>query len=152
MNLAMALGLGTAMAAGACLAVQVGVNGNLARGLGSPVLAALASFAVGTVAIALFVLVTRIPLRPEGSNPGGVPIWIWILGGALGAFYVISVIRLGPKLGAATTLGWVVAGQMLAGLALDHFGALSFPQHAISLPRIAGAALIVGGAVLIRAF
>jgi len=152
MNTAMALGLGTAMAAGACLAVQAGVNGKLARGLGSPVLAALASFAVGTVLIAVFVAVTRTPLRPAGSDVSAIALWVWILGGALGAFYVVSVIRLAPQLGAATTLGWVVAGQMLAGLVLDHLGALIFPQHTLSAPRVLGAALIVSGAVLIRAY
>jgi bacterial/archaeal transporter family-2 protein len=152
MNAAMMLGIAMAMAAGACLAVQAGVNGRLARGLGSSSLAAFASFAVGTLVIAVYLLVTRAPFRAALAGAAAIPVWVWFLGGALGSFYVISVIYLAPKLGAATTLGWVVAGQMLAGLLLDHLGALSFPQHAISAPRLVGAALIVGGAVLIRAY
>lgn len=152
MNAVMMLGIAMAMAAGACLAVQAGVNGILARGLGSSSLAAFASFAVGTLVIAGYLLVTRAPLRAALEGAAGIPLWAWFFGGALGSFYVISIIYLAPKLGAATTLGWVVAGQMLSSLALDHVGALSFPQHALSAPRLLGAALIVGGAVLIRAY
>ena len=40
-------------------------------------------------------------------------------------------------------------GQLLAALVIDHYGWIGFPQHAISVTRIAGAALLFGGVLLI---
>lgn len=55
----------------------------------------------------------------------------------------------GPRLGAAASLCLVVLGQLLAALLVDHFGWLGFPQHSISLVRVAGVALLLAGVVLI---
>jgi transporter family-2 protein len=45
-----------------------------------------------------------------------------------------------------------LAGQMLASLALDHFGLLGFPTHPISAGRIGGVLLITAGVALVRYF
>ena len=55
-----------------------------------------------------------------------------------------------PRLGAATVLALIVVGQMLGSLAFDHFGLLGLAQHPVSPIRLAGAALLILGAVLIR--
>ena len=55
-----------------------------------------------------------------------------------------------PRLGAATVLALIVVGQMLGSLAFDHFGLLGLPQHPASPIRLAGAALLIFGAVLVR--
>jgi transporter family-2 protein len=39
---------------------------------------------------------------------------------------------------------------MLGSLVLDHFGWVGFAQHPVSLPRLAGALLVVAGVALIR--
>ena len=46
-------------------------------------------------------------------------IWPFIL---LGAFLVASTVVLAPRLGAASMIALIVAGQMAASLVLDHFG------------------------------
>jgi len=56
-----------------------------------------------------------------------------------------------PRLGAATTLALVVVGQMVGSLLLDQFGLFGTPQHPVSVIRIAGAACLILGVVLIRA-
>jgi transporter family-2 protein len=137
-----------ALVAGACLATQVGVNGALSRAVGSPVLAAAVSFAIGTVALVAYALVGRVRLAAV-ADAAGQPWWVWT-GGALGAFYVTTMISAAPRLGAAVTIGLVITGQMVASLALDHVGALGFPLHAVTVPRLLGAAMIVGGVVLVR--
>ena len=43
-----------------------------------------------------------------------------------------------------------MTGQMIAALALDHFGWLDVQERPIDLPRVIGVALLVGGVVLIR--
>lgn len=136
-----------AFAAGVTLIIQVGINTTLRIALGSPVIAGLVSFVVGSAAIALFVLITRTPW-PQRAQFLGTPAWAW-LGGALGAFYVISTIVVGPRLGAATLLALVVLGQLVTALTVDHFGWLGFPQHPLTLVRFAGAALLFGGVLLI---
>jgi transporter family-2 protein len=82
------------------------------------------------------------------AQVAAVPLWAWF-GGVLGAFYVASSIVVGPRLGAAALLALIVLGQLLASLVLDHFGWLGFPQHPLTLVRLAGAALLFGGVVLI---
>lgn len=139
-----------AVVAGCCLATQVGVNGTFSRAVGSPVLAAAVSFAVGTVALFAWSLAARLRLGAI-ADATSQPWWVWT-GGVLGAFYVATMIAVAPRLGAATTIGLVIAGQMTASIALDHVGGLGFPIHAVSAPRLLGAALIVGGVALVRAF
>jgi transporter family-2 protein len=39
---------------------------------------------------------------------------------------------------------------MIGALAFDHFGLLGIPIHAVTPPRLVGAALLVAGAALIR--
>jgi transporter family-2 protein len=137
------LGLGV----GIGLVVQVGMNSTLRATLGSALLAALISFLVGSGALAAFIAVTRTPL-PAREQFAAVPAWAW-LGGLLGAFYVASSVIVGPKLGAATLLALVVLGQLGTSLLVDHFGWLGFAQHPLTLVRLAGAALLFAGVLLI---
>jgi transporter family-2 protein len=139
-----------ALGAGIALTIQVGVNA-VARGfLGNDaVIAAFASFAVGAIALAGYLLLTRAQWPGRGSV-GTIPLWVWS-GGLLGAFYVITSTIVGPRLGAAAFLALVVLGQLCSSLLVDHFGWLGFPQHSITLVRLAGVlALLVGVALIAR--
>jgi transporter family-2 protein len=49
-------------------------------------------------------------------------------------------------------LAWLLAGQMLAALLLDHFGLLGYPFHPLSLGRVAGVLLLMAGAYMVRIF
>nr|WP_321260937.1 DMT family transporter [uncultured Pseudodesulfovibrio sp.] len=79
------------------------------------------------------------------------PIWAWT-GGALGAFFVFAIIILAGKLGAATMMAWLLAGQFIAALILDHYGLISFNVHTVSWQRIAGVFLLIIGATLINRY
>jgi transporter family-2 protein len=136
-----------AILTGAILPLQAGVNSQLRGVLGHPVLAAAISFFVGTVALAVYSAVARIPL-PSGAL-GRMQWWHWS-GGLIGAFYVACAIILVPRLGAATLVAAVVAGQMVASLLLDHYGLVGYPRHSIDLWRVAGAVLVMAGVFLIQ--
>jgi transporter family-2 protein len=138
---------GLAFAAGLVLTIQVGVNATLRNALGNPAMAALSSFVIGLAGLVIFLVATRASL-PAKADLLAAPGWAW-LGGLLGAFYVASTIIVGPRLGAAALLALSVLGQLLASLVVDHYGWLGFPQHAISLVRVLGAALLFGGVLLI---
>jgi transporter family-2 protein len=138
-----------AVLAGAVLPLQAGINAELRNTLDHPLVATLASFLVGTAALALVVLGARVSL-PPAAELARAPWWQWT-GGLLGAVYVAMMILLAPRLGAATLIAAVVAGQMLASLALDHYALVGFAAHPVSLQRIIGAALVIGGVALVRA-
>ena len=109
---------------------------------------ALVSFLVGTAGLAAGALVSRVPL-PIGAAWSQSPAWHWI-GGLIGAVYVAGAIVLAPRLGAATLIAAVVAGQMATSIVLDHFGWVGFPVHEITPVRLVGAALIIGGVLLVQ--
>jgi transporter family-2 protein len=136
-----------AFVAGMALTIQVGINSTLRRGLGNPWMATLVSFLVGTVGLALFLLLMRTSL-PTKTAIASVPAWAWF-GGLVGAFYVATTVIAGPRLGSATLLALVVLGQLLASLVIDHYGWIGFPEHPLSTQRILGAILLFSGVLLI---
>lgn len=134
--------------AGVCIAFQQILNTSLREHLGSPWLAGSVSFFVGLLAMLFMTLVIPGPRLSESFS--GSPPWAAWLGGVCGAIFVGIAILMVPRLGAATTLALVVVGQMVGSVIFDHFGLMGTPQHPISLLRMAGAAFLIVGVVLIR--
>jgi len=139
-----------AFAAGVVLPFQAGINAQLADWVDSPIRAAFVSFAIGAVALLLVSLLVFKPL-PSSARLADVPWWVW-LGGILGGFYVTAAAVTAPHLGAVTLIAFVVAGQSVASLVVDHFGWVGFEEHHLSAGRLAGMALVVVGVVLVRVF
>ena len=137
-----------ALAAGAMLPIQFGINAQLATWLGSSVRAALVSFVVGALALALVTLAVARDW-PAFDRVSGAPWWVWV-GGILGAFYVLGSIVAAPRLGAVTLFVMIFAGQALASLAVDHFGWVGFEQHPVNALRLGGVALLAAGVALVR--
>lgn len=141
--------------AGGMIALQAPTNVMLARAGGSPVLAALISFGVGTAAL---LVVWLLSLARSGAASGALsgagsfgtlPWYAW-MGGVYGAIYVAVAAFAAPRIGLASLITIGIAGQVMMAMWLDHMGALGLPQHPISLGRVAGAALVVVGVVLVR--
>jgi transporter family-2 protein len=140
----------TALLAGALMPVQAGVNARLRGFLGDPLLASLVSFVVGTVALAIVILATRTPL-PTLAMAQAAPWWTW-LGGTLGAFFVAVTVILAFKLGATGLMAWIIAGQLVGSVLLDHTGAIGFAVREVSWQRMAGVALLMAGAMLVNEY
>ncbi len=139
-----------ALLAGAMLPFQFGINAQLADWLGSPLRATLVSFAVGTLALAA-VMVAAYRDWPPAARIGEAPWWVWV-GGFLGAFYVLGSVVTAPKLGAATLVAMILAGQAIASLLVDHFGWVGFEENPVTPGRLAGMALVAAGVVAVRLF
>ncbi|AUC96739.1 MULTISPECIES: DMT family transporter [Bradyrhizobium] len=137
-----------ALGAGISVATQQVLNGNLRSALNSPAWAGLVSYLGGLLTMAVVLVATREPM-PSWKLVTAVPWWAWS-GGVLGGVFILLMILLLPSLGAATLLALVVAGQMTAGIAMDHFGLFGLTQHPVSISRLAGIALIIGGVLLIK--
>jgi transporter family-2 protein len=136
-----------ALFSGAALAVQVGMNSELRVRIGHPLVAALFSFLVGTAGLVAYLAIAR-PGWPTGGRLATVPWWGWT-GGLVGACYVATGAAYANRLGAASWLGLVVTGQVLASVALDHFGLVGFPVHQAGLMRLVGVALLLAGVVIV---
>ncbi|PKN08731.1 MAG: hypothetical protein CVU73_05655 [Deltaproteobacteria bacterium HGW-Deltaproteobacteria-8] len=139
-----------ALLAGALMPVQAGINARLREFLGDPLVASLVSFSIGTVTLALVVLTMRIPL-PSLAMAAQAPWWTWI-GGAMGAFFVAVTVILAFKLGATGLMAWIIAGQLVGSVLLDHHGAIGFAVREASWQRLVGVALLFGGAVLVNEY
>lgn len=135
--------------AGGATALQAPTNAKLVTAVGSPVNAALVSFAVGTAALGIVAMILQ--ARPDITAARALPWYIWI-GGLYGAIFVVAAAWGVPRLGVALTITLMVAGQLLVGLILDHFGAFGAPRSPISLGRMAGVALVIGGVLMVRRF
>lgn len=133
--------------AGAATALQAPINARLATAVGSAVNAALVSFAVGTVALIGLALILQV--RPDMAAARALPWYAWI-GGLCGVIFVIAATWGVPRLGVAMTITLMVAGQLLLGLVLDHFGAFGAPRQPVNLTRMVGVALVIGGVLLVR--
>src|SRR5690606_35532985 len=135
--------------AGACIAAQAPINASLGRALEVPVAAAAVSFLAGGVVLwALAFLFSHLNSTP--INFGAPAPWTFVAGGLLGAFYVFSNITLTPLMGAAAVMALSVAGQLVGGLVLDKIGFMGMAVREISMGRLAGAGLLIIGAVMIR--
>ena len=137
-----------AIVAGTLLPIQAGINAQLARNLGHPLLAATVSFSLGSFVLLLFTVMSHISL-PAFSRLAQIPWYFW-LGGLLGVMYLTATIVLAPLLGAATLIGLIITGQMLAAIALDHFGLVGFPIHLLSAWRVVGVVFLITGVVLVQ--
>jgi transporter family-2 protein len=139
-----------ALIAGMAAPTQFAINSQLRQVVGGPVLAGAISFLVGTI---ILIVAAAIVSRsvPDLGSITGAPWWMY-LGGLLGAFYVCASIVLTPRLGAATTIGLFLAGQVFASIAIDHFGLFGLPVQSASIPRLLGALLIIIGVAVVQRF
>ena len=137
-----------AVLAGVSFVVQQAVNADLRSTLGSASWAGFVSYLGGTLCMVVLALAMRDPL-PAAGLAARANWWAWS-GGFFGAIYIAISIMLVPRLGTATFVALLVAGQMLASLIVDHYGIFGVVQHPVSAPRLLGAALLLGGVILIR--
>ena len=136
------------VAAGCLFPVQAGVNASLRVALSNPILAAATNFLVGLSLLVTYAAATQANL-PAVSQLAKVPWWCW-LGGSMGALLVLSGVVLAHRLGATTFAACIILGQLTASVVVDHFGWVGFPQHSVSLQRLAGLGLLAIGVVLIH--
>ncbi len=134
-----------AVLAGTCSAWQGATNAALAArlGLAPAVLVNAGVLTVGAAALWYAHGAHATFLRVNAP-------WMLYLGGVLGLVIIASMAAAFPRLGGAVTIALMVLGQGLTALAMDHFGVLGLPATPISVPRLAGVALVALGAWLLR--
>ena len=140
--------LAFAFAIGCMIPLQAAINSQLKTPLGgSTLLAALVSFAVGTLALAIVAASTD-----RVQNLAGVAAarpW-QLTGGLLGAVFVFGTTLLAPQIGVAKMTALIVAGQVIVSMILDHQGWLGLAVREITPLRVAGGVLVVAGVTLVN--
>jgi transporter family-2 protein len=139
-----------AVLAGAVLPLQAALNARLGKAVINPLYGAWLTFIVGAVGLLIYLLLARVSFATvQNAYTEHWSVW---MGGLLGAFYVVSLIILVPKLGTALSFGLIVAGQMSFSLLFDHYGWWGVPVQPINWTKIMGVVLIIGGVLLIRSY
>ncbi|MDN4494721.1 DMT family transporter [Ureibacillus aquaedulcis] len=120
-----------AMVGGMALAVQSQINGGLGKKVGV-IEGSFISFAVGTLALLFILLFFG---KGEISAISTVPKW-QLVGGLLGAFFVVVQVIAVPKIGVSTALMSVIVGQILLGAIIDHFGLFGGTSHPVDSKKL----------------
>jgi transporter family-2 protein len=138
--LPLAFGIGIAMT------FQTAINAQLREHLYSPLQAALLSFCIGTLVLAVLVLLQPVS-KPNLQDFSSIPWYLW-LGGCLGVYAISISIYTAPKLGFLTFSGLVIFGQILTSMIFDHFGLLGTDKTPVNWQRLLGGVVIFIGVLL----
>jgi transporter family-2 protein len=139
------LALVLTLVVGALVAFQPPANALLARHVGD-LGAAFTSLLLSTLIVGVLLVVVGEPGRLSGLNELRPE---HLLGGIAGAAVVaVSLITVRP-LGVAGVTASLVATQVILSALIDRAGILGVAQHALTLPRLAGVALLIAGTVLV---
>ena len=137
-----------AILAGVVFALQPPLNENVGRSLNHPIQASFVSFLVGT--LLLLVINFALGLKfPSTDKLVTIPWWLWLAGGAIGAFVVTVSLVIQPKIGGGIWISCFIFGQLVMSIMLDHFGWLGLEIHQINPMRSLGAFLLAIGAILV---
>ena len=98
---------------------------------------------LGLVAAAI----ARAGPRTEGWQ--ATPWWAWT-GGLCGAVVLSATTIVAPRLGTASMIALVMAGQVFCSIVLDHYGLLGLPVLPVNSRRLTAATLLLAGAALMR--
>lgn len=135
--------------AGALTPIQAGFNFRLAKAVNNTISAALISFLVGTVILLAYLAFTKQLKLDLVTVAKTEPFWVW-LGGVIGAFFVVTLTFVVPKVGASLSFSLIIAGQLIISIIIDHYGLLGVPVTPINMKRIAGILLLVLAIWLIK--
>lgn len=130
---------------GVILSTYLPMNSAASRHLGSSIAASFSFFIVAT-ATSLCILLFSGQYQCLAKLKS-VPVYLHIAG-IISAFFIVGTTFLVPKIGARTFFILLVSGQILMAIAISHFGLLESPQDPVTIKKIAGAILVIGGAVL----
>lgn len=130
---------------GGLIALQAPINSGLGRATGTFPAAAI-SFTVGTV---LLIGIAGVSGDLDKVSGAADVRWYYLIGGALGAAYVTTVLLTVRTLGAGGVSAATVAGQLTTSVVLDRFGVLGLEKVPITVGRVVGVVLLFAGTVLV---
>ena len=133
------------------LIIVIGLAGGIAIGIQSP-MASLITQRLGVLESVFIVhvggaLIALIPLLYFGgklSQWRSVP-WYSLGAGFFGLAVIAAISYMIPRVGVAPALIILLAGQLLMGAVLDHFGWLGLTQRPFDITRLVGLSVVLAG-------
>ena len=130
---------------GVVLAVHLAMNGAVGAAINNPRVGNAFFWLVGA-AMAAIIGMSGWQAGALGGLRAVNP--ILLTAGAIGACLVFGIGWLIPQIGASSVMFGLLAGQILGGMVLSHFGWLGSPVQPISVLNVVGAVVMVAGVVL----
>ena len=130
---------------GVVLAVHLSMNGKVGSVLNNARVGNALFWCIGAVG-ALAIGVTGWQTGALGPLKQVHP--ILLTAGVLGACLVFAIAWLIPQVGAGPVMITLLAGQILGGLLMSHFGWLGSPVQPVTMTKLAGVLVMIGGVVL----
>jgi len=134
------------------LIILIGLAGGVAVGIQSP-LASMISQRLGLFESVLIVhlggaVLALIPLLIYGGGKLGqwrsLP-WYTLAAGVFGLIVIGAISYMIPRIGVAASITTIVAGQLLVGTILDHFGLLGAVEKSLDPTRVIGLVVVLVG-------
>ncbi|MCX6631753.1 MAG: DMT family transporter [Candidatus Solibacter sp.] len=73
---------------------------------------------------------------------------VLLTAGVMGACLVFAIAWLIPQVGAGTVMITLLAGQVIGGLLMSHFGWLGSPVQPVTITGVAGVVVMIAGVVM----
>src|SRR5512138_2576767 len=134
------------------LIILIGLAGGIAVGLQSP-MASMLTQRLGMFESVFIVhiggaLIALLPLLFYGGGRlaqwHNVP-WYVLGAGVFGLVVIAAISYMIPRVGVAASITTIVAGQLLVGMILDHYGLLEATVRSLDVTRIIGMAVVLLG-------
>ena len=141
---------------GMVITILTGVLGGVAVGLQGPIAGAMGQ-RVGGVASSFIIHVSGaflsglllLALGGEQIQTWRTLPWYMLGAGMFGVILYLTLSYTLPRLGATGALSLIIVGQLLMGIALDHFGLFGVTIHHVDGTRLVAAALLLAGGYLV---
>lgn len=141
------LGVVVAVITGSVFGVVTAIEGNIARTVGAINASLLEHSIAGLIAIPAILFIIFSGRLEWGTAKSVLPMSAVV--GVLVLIAVAGVAYAMPRIGVTTGNMLIVLGQMVIVVLIDTYGIAGYTKVPLSLPRIAGLLLMVGGIYLV---
>lgn len=129
---------------GMAIAAQSSINGALSIRTDVVTTAWLTNVVASIILLGLMLVFEP----PNLQTMLSVPAWQYT-GALFGNFSMVAIVIAVPRIGTAATIVGIIAGQIIMGLLVDHFGWFGNTQIMLDSRRVAAIALLAGALYLI---
>ncbi|SEI52476.1 transporter family-2 protein [Dyadobacter sp. SG02] len=127
---------------GVVLSLHLSMNAQVGAIIKNPKVANAVFWVIGALTA---VCVGLVSFEPEAlSRTREVPWWL-LTAGAIGALLVFGIAWTMPQIGAGAAFVLMIAGQVITGMLMSHYGLLGSPVQPVTLTKLAGVALLLAG-------
>lgn len=140
--------IGLAVLAGLSNPIQSAANAALNKAMQQVIPAALTIYAVAIVGLLCCAPFLGLSLRDLGPRFGAIPWWAWV-GGLCNALFVLAAALATQRVGSAVFTVTAACCAVVLSIILDWGGIMGLHQHPLSVLRLLGGAMAIGGIVLV---